>query len=153
MDIVHSSDYIIAHGLSEDVYDRLIEKQMVDIKQHAMGEFSGQDNIKDYFIINNLVKCGLKNKNNKQFLLGLENQIFDSNTVNLIITNDIFNQYLITRLFSSQIRFSPLKITDETHFSDNLQLFDHLKTYVLCGNYYKLPGYMARVMGVMSYFY
>ena len=153
LDIVHSSDYIIAHGLSEDVYDRLIEKQMVDIKQHAMGEFSGQDNIKDYFIINNLVKCGLKNKNNKQFLLGLENQIFDSNTVNLIITNDIFNQYLITRLFSSQIRFSPLKITDETHFSDNLQLFDHLKTYVLCGNYYKLPGYMARVMGVMSYFY
>lgn len=153
LDIIHSSDYIIAHGLNATVYDRLMEKQMVDIKQQTIGQFVIQDNIQDYFIVDNLSKHFSKNKKITKFISELNKDIFDSYTVNLIITNDIFNRYLLTRLFSKEIRTTPLKISAKSHFIDNIQLFEHIKNYILCGSYYKVPGYMTKVMGVMNYFY
>ena len=153
LDIIHSSDYVITHGLSQDVYDRLMEKQIDGVYYQSIGKFFIQDNIQDYFITDNLSKCLFKNKNIKNIIPELQKNLFDSHAVNLIITNDIFNSYLMTRLFSNQMRCTALKITQQSHFSDNIQLFNHIKTYILWGNYYKLPGYITKVMGVMSYFY
>lgn len=153
LDIIHSSHYILAHGAGPLVYNRLIEKQTLNVKHQIMGEFFLQDSVQDYLITHNLAKCMSKNKLYNEFINKLEYYSFDSQSINLMISNEIFNRYLATRLFSNQVRVSPMRIRHQVHLIDNTYLFEHLSDYILCGNYYKIPNYMFKVMGLMSYFY
>lgn len=115
LDVIGASHYITAHGLSSEVYNRLVYRQMAGVKQQAMGEFIIQDTIQDYFLVDSLIKSISKNKINDKLVEQLHVYSFDSDTVNLVISNDIFNRYLITRLFSNQVRVIPLKVRVKSH--------------------------------------
>lgn len=136
--------------MDSHVYNRLVDKQLENVKKQAMGQFMIQDSVQDYFITHDLVKCV---HTSQQLVTNTYDYLFDSANINLLISNDIFNRYLATRLYSNQTRTTPLKVIDQVHFIDNKHVLDHIRDYILCGNFYKLPDYISKVMGFMSYFY